>query len=485
MQIETEKLLTLIAEKAQLAEGMEGLRSILLYMYRFPTLKNKKLAQKTGIAIPALAAVRSELVKAGIIEKRNRLGQEGENWVKENVNLYFNFDPLPKDLTTSLEDLPKKLYFLKFSDNYLEKRPDPNYSFDQAHADIPSVINRTLYLVKKGEIEGRKLIFLGDDDATSILVGLTELADEITVIDVDKAVLDYLADISNLNSINNINFVQHDLREPLPNDLLNKYDIVIMDPPYTNQGLRLFLKRAKQALKTSIKIENRDYTLIGKRCILCFGNKPPKDKQKIQLSILDHGFVIKELIPDFNHYEGASILGQFSDLYYLTLAEVHENESKLSLEARPIYTSELKQGINLPFRPIGHHFVGEMRFKNQKILLENEEIHKIFLTALFSSGIVILDIFKYNFHPYGYTAIAILKSSHAAIHTWPEHGYISIDIFVCDEYAKGLNVMKILKEKFNPEISEFYYIERGRESLIADNEHESKNIKKISLNKDS
>jgi len=66
-----------------------------------------------------------------------------------------------------------------------------------------------------------------------------------------------------------------------------------MDPPYTNEGLRLFLKRAKQVLKTSINIEGKEHKVIGKKCLLCFGNKPPKVMQQIQLSILDHGFVIK------------------------------------------------------------------------------------------------------------------------------------------------------------------------------------------------
>jgi len=49
MNEETEEILTIIAEKAQLAEGIEGVRSILLTMYRFPSLKNKKVSQKTGI----------------------------------------------------------------------------------------------------------------------------------------------------------------------------------------------------------------------------------------------------------------------------------------------------------------------------------------------------------------------------------------------------------------------------------------------------
>ena len=57
MAEEVEEMLTLVAERAKLAEGIEGVRSILLTMYRFPSLKNKKLAQKTGIAIPVIAAV--------------------------------------------------------------------------------------------------------------------------------------------------------------------------------------------------------------------------------------------------------------------------------------------------------------------------------------------------------------------------------------------------------------------------------------------
>lgn len=481
MNENVESILIQVAKKAHLAEGIEGIRSILLYMYRFPTLKNKKLAQKTGIAIPALAAVRSELVKAGVIEKRNRLGLKGQEWVRKNLHFQFESDPLPNDFGPYFKDLPKRLEFLNESINYLENRPEPNFSYDQAHATLPTVLRRALYLVKKGEIEGRKLIFLGDDDATSILVGLTNLADKITVIDIDQEVLDYLSDFTKRNSIKNIDFINHDLRKALPSDFLNSYDVVIMDPPYTNQGLRLFLKRAREVLRTHIQIDNNQYISIGKKCILCFGNKPPKEMQKIQMSLLDHGFVIKEMIPDFNRYRGASIIGQFSDLYYLTLAEVHEDEAQIRLKSPQIYTSQLKRGIDIPFRPIGHHFVGELQFKNQQILMKNEEIHRIFLESLFSTGIVVHDVFKYTFHPYGYTAIAILKSSHAAIHTWPEHGYISIDIFVCDEYSKGLKVMKILKEKFQPEKSDFYYLERGKESQKTGKIQDSNNLRRIYL----
>ena len=297
MNDETEEILSIIAEKAQLAEGIEGVRSILLTMYRFPSLKNKKVSQKTGIAIPPLAAVRGELVKAGILEKKNYLGEKGRTWIQKNLNLKFEYDPLPDSYNMSLSEIPNEIASIRKIEEILENRPEPDFALDQSHAISSTVVNRALYLLKKGDIEGRKIIFLGDDDATSLAVGLLDLAEELTVIDIDPNVIQFLSDTAGNLSLKNYKVLTHDLRESSPASVLNNYDIVVMDPPYTNEGLRLFLKRAKQVLKTSINFEGKEHQIIGKKCLLCFGNKPPKEMQQIQLSILDHGFVIKEMIP--------------------------------------------------------------------------------------------------------------------------------------------------------------------------------------------
>ncbi len=466
MNEETEEILTIIAEKAQLAEGLEGVRSILLTMYRFPSLKNKKVSQKTGIAIPPLAAVRGELVKAGIIEKKNFLGESGRTWIKKNLKLKFEYDPLPDNYDLSLSEIPKEFASISKIEKILENRPEPDFALDQSHAISSTVVNRALYLLRKGDLEGRKIVFLGDDDATSLAVGLLNLAEEITVIDIDPNVLKFLSESANSLSLKNFKVIEYDLREPCPTNILNNYDIVLMDPPYTNEGLRLFLKRAKQILKTSIVIEGNVHKVLGKKCLLCFGNKPPKETQLVQLSILDHGFIIKEMIPYFNLYKGASILGQFSHLYYLELAEIQNVDDKLSLNSLPIYTAELKGRKANPYRPIGYHFVGEMRFTDQNFLLENEKIQKIFLDSLTFANLITYDIFHHNYQPYGYSAVAILKTSHAALHTWPEHGYISVDIFICDEFSKGLEVLKFLRNQLKPEKYEFLYMERGKDSMI-------------------
>ena len=295
MLAEAEKILALVAERAQLAESVEGVRSILLYMYRFPSLKNKKLSQKTGIAIPTLSAVRNELVKSSIIEKNNLLGEKGRQWIKSNLNLNFEYDPLPGNFDNTIRELPEEFYYLNDIGSLLEKRPPPEFALDQSHADFSTVLKKTLYLLKKGDIEGRKIIFLGDDDLISLAIGLTKLAKEITVVDIDQRILDFISKSVKELSISNFNTLLYDIRKPCPNNIINKYDVVIMDPPYTNEGLRLFLKRARQILKSNININGKDYLIIGKKCLLSFGNKPPEEMLKLQLSIFKQSLSTNDL----------------------------------------------------------------------------------------------------------------------------------------------------------------------------------------------
>ncbi len=466
MNSKAEETLALIAINSDLAESVEGVRSILLNMYRFPNLKNKILSQKTGIAVPTLAATRSELVKAGIIEKRNRLGEIGRKWVKKNLYLHFDYDPLQSDSLNEYLSIPKEFAFLKNFEDYIKNRPIPKFDLDQAHANFETLIKRTLYLLKQGDLEGRKLIFLGDDDVVSLLVGLTGLAEEIMVLDIDQRILDFLMEAKKEFSLKNFNTICHDLRDPCPPAITNKYDVVIMDPPYTDPALRLFLKRAKEVLTTSIKINNEEIVLTGKKLLLCFGNKPPKESLEIQASILDHGFEIKEIIPNFNRYIGASIIGQFSHVYYLELAQIIDEPRLFNSLQNPIYTSEVKGNEYRQFRPIGIQYIGELRFSDQSVLLDNEKILKSFLDALNLAKLTITDVYHHQYTPYGYSAIAILKTSHAVIHTWPEHGYLSLDIFICDEFEKGKKALQELKQTFNPISSEFFVIERGKKEPI-------------------
>ncbi len=61
-------ILEQVAEKSSLAEGPEGVRSILLNLFRHPQgINNKLLSQFTGIPVPVLSATRQELIKTSIL----------------------------------------------------------------------------------------------------------------------------------------------------------------------------------------------------------------------------------------------------------------------------------------------------------------------------------------------------------------------------------------------------------------------------------
>ena len=46
--------------------------------------------------------------------------------------------------------------------------------------------------------------------------------------------------------------------------------------------------------------------------------------------------------------------------------------------------------------------------------------------------------------PGAFTALYLLAESHLSIHTWPEHGYIAIDVFTCGQSDTQLVVDKVI-----------------------------------------
>jgi len=54
----------------------------------------------------------------------------------------------------------------------------------------------------------------------------------------------------------------------------------------------------------------------------------------------------------------------------------------------------------------------------------------------------------------GVTGTVVLAESHISVHTWPEHGYVSLDVFVCnytaDNTAKARALAERLIEAFVP-----------------------------------
>ena len=87
------------------------------------------------------------------------------------------------------------------------------------------------------------------------------------------------------------------------------------------------------------------------------------------------------------------------------------------------------------------------------------------LDAATRSGLTVVGDCFYQFEPQGVTGTVLLAESHLAIHTWPEHGFVTIDVYVCnlttDNRAKGEALFRSLERAMKPGRAKFHAIERG------------------------
>lgn len=81
-----------------------------------------------------------------------------------------------------------------------------------------------------------------------------------------------------------------------------------------------------------------------------------------------------------------------------------------------------------------------------------------------AAGATLLHIHLHHFTPNGgVSGVAVLAESHISIHTWPEHGYAALDIFMCGA-ARPHEAVEVLRRSFRPGQIVVEEILRGRGS---------------------
>lgn len=65
----------------------------------------------------------------------------------------------------------------------------------------------------------------------------------------------------------------------------------------------------------------------------------------------------------------------------------------------------------------------------------------------------------------GVTGVVVLAESHLSVHTWPETGYVTLDVYVCnysaDNRAKAQSLFDGIVAAFDPQQQAVHRIERG------------------------
>ena len=95
----------------------------------------------------------------------------------------------------------------------------------------------------------------------------------------------------------------------------------------------------------------------------------------------------------------------------------------------------------------GKHYVASFKGMNYK---PSRFIISVVKLALEQSNINILSYQEYYFDNNAVTFVFLLSESHCAVHTYPEHNYIAVDIFTCGA-SDPTEVLVRLNDIINPE----------------------------------
>ncbi|HZQ08298.1 MAG TPA: bis-aminopropyl spermidine synthase family protein [Anaerolineae bacterium] len=131
---------------------------------------------------------------------------------------------------------------------YQARPRNENPEFDQGAMTPESLFRRLALMIHMGDLQGARVVNLGDDDLASIAIGLTGLAERITVLEIDERIGEYIASVARKNNLP-ITVMHQDLTKQLPLELLGVCDTFVCDPPETEVGLLLFVEKGLALLK--------------------------------------------------------------------------------------------------------------------------------------------------------------------------------------------------------------------------------------------
>jgi predicted methyltransferase len=205
-------------------------------------------------------------------------------------------DPLDLDVASHSE-------LLATLGKYVENVPPALAALDHVQATPETVLRRALWLDARYDLRSAKLLFLGDHDLTSLAVHALHPEADLTVVDLDERVLEYVDTLAGRS----IRTLHADLRIALPPAVTGSVDLVFSDPPYTPEGMGLFASRGVQALREPTK----------GRILLAYGYSPrhPALGAQVQRELATSGLTFEAILPDFHRFFGAQAIGSTADMY--------------------------------------------------------------------------------------------------------------------------------------------------------------------------
>ena len=305
-------------------------KKVLDFLFELHTgepMENNELVQRIGVSKNALNQLK-ELFS--FLLKPSSKSTQLDLTVIQEVQSIFKLGYKSEEILWSFLENKNYRRSIELLERLTDQRPPSERKYDQFTATIETTARRASLLSFLGDIQDKRLLFLGDDDFTSIACANLREAKEVFVVDIDERILENIRNISENNSLG-IRTLKYDARQKLPKELIGKFDVIFIDPPYTSKGVGLFVSRA-------IELLDRDNKAA--RVYVCYGNSDMAKERFLAIYevFINSGLMMRWVFDKFNRYQGAESIGSSSSLFIAEVTPKTKPIIKGDYD-RPIYTN--------------------------------------------------------------------------------------------------------------------------------------------------
>lgn len=119
------------------------------------------------------------------------------------------------------------------------------------------------------------------------------------------------------------------------------------------------------------------------------------------------------------------------------------------------------QAFAKPAPYLGRHLLAEFFDCTPNVLNNNSLVEQLMSEAAVACGATIVKSCFHHFNPYGVSGVIVIAESHLTIHTWPEYGYASVDLYTCGDQCDPTLAFEYLEKHFQSSDSNYVEFARG------------------------
>lgn len=265
----------------------------------------RDLVRASGVAHAVTSGLVADLVEAGELIREKDNGQDRVRLAHPDDYSAADTEE-PADPVSHL--LPGYRRILLELTRVVSGGPTSDLDLDHVTATADTALRRALFLSTRFDLADSTVLCVGDHDLTSVALALVSPGARVSVVDLDERVLAHIDATTERLGVQ-VRTHTADLRLGLPTTLRGTADLVFTDPPYTPDGVELFVRRGLEAMTDPRQ----------GRVLLSYGvsEASPRPAATTQARLLRMDLLVEAMWPDFNRYHGAESIGAASDLYVL------------------------------------------------------------------------------------------------------------------------------------------------------------------------